>query len=67
MSPSTPMTPAFPGSLSATSTGWSIRLDLPLWALRERVLAAARAAFIPPKERQRLVYDLSKEFSQKML
>lgn len=42
-------------------------LDLPLWALRERVLAAARAAFIPPKERQRLVYDLSKEFSQKML
>ena len=42
-------------------------LGMPIWSLRERVLAAARAAFLPLQERQRLVYDLSLEFSQKML
>jgi len=42
-------------------------LGLPLWTLRERVLAAGRAAFLPDRERQKLIYDLSKEFSRKML
>lgn len=43
------------------------QLEMPRRMLRERVLAAARASFIPPDERQRLVSDLSKEFSEKML
>jgi adenosine deaminase len=42
-------------------------LGLPVWTLRERVLAAGRAAFLPDRDRQKLVYDLAKEFSQKML
>lgn len=39
-------------------------LGLPLEALRERVLAAARAAFLPPGERQALVAELEAELDK---
>jgi adenosine deaminase len=42
-------------------------LGLQLWTIRDRVLAAGRASFLPDRERQKLVYNLSKEFSRKML
>jgi adenosine deaminase len=39
-------------------------LRLPLSVLKERVLAAGAAAFLPPKERQKLVQQLTKELDQ---
>lgn len=39
-------------------------VGLPLATLWERVLAAANAAFLPPDERQSMVANLEKEFSQ---
>ena len=38
-------------------------LGMPLDALKERVLAAAQAAFLPDAERQALVESLEKELS----
>ncbi len=42
-------------------------LDLPLLVLQERVLSAARAAFLPPEGTQRLAYQISQEFSECLL
>lgn len=42
-------------------------LGLPLWVLRERVLAAVRASFLPPKGRQQLAYEMSEAFSKVMI
>jgi len=42
-------------------------LDLPLSVLQERVLSAARAAFLPQGQRQRLAYQISQEFSDCLL
>jgi adenosine deaminase len=39
-------------------------LGIPLLTLRERVLAAAQASFLPPGERQRLVDSLNTEFNK---
>ncbi len=41
-------------------------LDLPLNTLRERIIAGARAAFLPEEERQKLVSDLTAEFKLMM-
>lgn len=41
-------------------------LDLPLSTLRERIIAGARAAFLPEEERQKLVSDLTAEFKLMM-
>jgi adenosine deaminase len=38
-------------------------LGIPLSTLRERILAAARAAFLPPMERQQLVEQLNEQFA----
>lgn len=43
------------------------KLGLSLGVLRERVLAAARASFLPAREKSRLVRQLSTEFTEKML
>jgi adenosine deaminase len=42
-------------------------LGIPLGVLRERVLAAAKAAFLPDGEKGKLVQTLSTEFTEKML
>lgn len=43
------------------------KLGLSLGMLRERVLAAARASFLPDREKNRLVQRISTEFTEKML
>ncbi len=40
---------------------------LPIWLLRERVLAAVRASFLSPRERQRLGQEISTTFSKCMV
>jgi len=40
---------------------------LPIWLLRERVLAAVRASFLSPPERQRLGLEISTTFSKRMV
>jgi adenosine deaminase len=42
------------------------KLDLPLSTLRERIIAGARAAFLPDEERQQLIADLTAEFKLMM-
>ena len=42
-------------------------LGVSLGILRERVLAAARAAFLPEKERNRMMQQFSDEFTERML
>ncbi len=42
-------------------------LGLPIWVLRERVLAAVRASFLPSKDRQQLAYEMSEAFSKVMI
>lgn len=42
-------------------------LGLPIWLLRERVLAAVRASFLSPPERQRLGQEISTTFSKRMM
>ncbi len=42
------------------------KLDLPLSTLRERIIAGARAAFLPEEDRQQLIADLSTEFKLMM-
>lgn len=42
-------------------------LGVPIWLLRERVLAAVRFSFLSPKKRQRLAQELSETFSSVML
>lgn len=42
-------------------------LGLPTWVLRERVLAAVRASFLPPEKSQRLAYEVSQSFSEVMI
>lgn len=43
------------------------QLGIPLSVLRERVLAAAKAAFLPELEKRQLLRKISNEFSEKML
>lgn len=42
-------------------------LGIPLGVLRERVLAAAKASFLPPAEKAQLIQSISTEFTEKML
>lgn len=42
-------------------------LGLPLWVLRERVLAAVRASFLPSRNQQQMAYEISEAFSQVMI
>jgi adenosine deaminase len=42
-------------------------LGVPLWVLRERVLAAVRASFLPSRDRQQLAYEISEAFSRVMI
>jgi adenosine deaminase len=42
-------------------------LGLPVWVLRERVLAAVRASFLPLRRRQQLAYQITEAFSHVMM